>query len=98
MGQGLEEERRGPGVVESGQYAPAACNRRDRGDVDHIECLRAGGLHIDEPGVAAAQPGNLRSDIGPELFHIDPETRSDARRVGKEWGRSGRCRVSSVTY
>src|SRR3546814_5431077 len=38
VGHGLEEKRRGPGVVASGHYAPAACNRRDRGDVDHLEC------------------------------------------------------------
>ena len=41
-----------------------------------VETLLSG-QPVHEPGVAAAQPGNLRSDIGPEIFHLDPEAREN---------------------
>ena len=71
--EGLEVERRGPGVVEQHHQAGAVGGGGDGGHVLDLEGDRAGRLQVDQAGVRTDQLGDSRADQRVEVADFDPE-------------------------
>ncbi len=71
--EGLEVQRRRPGVVEHGENASTARGRGDRGHVLHLEGQRAWRFHVDDPGLGPDQARDLGADQRVVVGRLDAE-------------------------
>lgn len=64
----LEEQRRGPGIIASGQYPTRPGSHRDRRDILELHRRRSGQFHPDQPRMIVDQSRDVRAN--QRVIHV----------------------------
>ena len=79
--EGLHQVRRGEGRVHQQRQFRVVRDRRDRGDVEHVQARIAEGLTENEPGVRLQRPAEILRISWRDKSRLDPEA---LERVGEQ--------------